>query len=237
MKKKKEIFEKKLLLPRTYRYYQDQQTWTTPPSLLVGFHGYSHNGRDFLRILKHLLLPHFLRVSLEGSHHFYIDPSKKEAKETGYSFFTRGNHQNEELKSCLDFFLQVLEALKEGGPAPQKTILLGFSQGASLALYLALHAPIPLDGLILYSGFIPESVTDEELKALNNLPIFLLQGEEDEIFTQTYHLSLKERLLQFSNAVTQKFVRGSHRIHQNGLLEIEHWIQNQIPQTSTSTFL
>lgn len=222
----REIYTSSFSAAKNYYFYQDTERWDSSRPLLLGLHGYSHNGYDFLRILNHILIPDLLRVTLDGPHHFYLDPLKK--KDSGFSFFTRGSHLEEELEFCRLLVENTFSSLKTCGPAPSQIFLFGFSQGASVSLYLACKQIFPVAGIIVYSGFLPPSVPDEELLPLKDIPILLLQGEEDDVFTQEYHLSLKEKLERVSGVVSQKFVKGKHRIHQTGIREIEGWLQQNI---------
>ncbi len=84
--------------------------------------------------------------------------------------------QNEpHLSSAMGAVARALASVSEAGIAPEKTVLLGFSQGACLALDYAAHHPKRYGGLVGLSGGLIG--TDQEIGnyegSLEGTPVFL----------------------------------------------------------------
>ena len=66
--------------------------------------------------------------------------------------------------------------------AEDRLILAGFSQGAMLALEVAVSDPRPLAGLILFSGtLLDEAALTPRLAARRGLPVFVSHGRQDDV--------------------------------------------------------
>jgi len=70
------------------------------------------------------------------------------------------------------------------GMPSERIALVGFSQGAVLALHTALRAPQTLAGVAVLSGYLPLTtriINAEASLANQRLPVFLAHGENDEV--------------------------------------------------------
>lgn len=85
---------------------------------------------------------------------------------------------------------------------PGKRYLLGFSQGAILAMTLALTMGDRLKGIAALNGYVPEFVkTEYPLRSVDDVSVFLSHGQYDSVFpvrigheTATYFKDLTSRL-------------------------------------------
>ena len=75
---------------------------------------------------------------------------------------------------------EMLDALDARDPEPGRRIVLGgFSQGAILALEVAMRDPRPLAGLVLLSGAITDTELLTRMPARRGLPVFQAHGTTD----------------------------------------------------------
>jgi len=96
------------------------------------------------------------------------------------------------LSSALQAVRDVLATLAEGGIPPEKTVLLGFSQGACLALEVAARGARRYGGVLAFSGGLigngeqdaepPEDKTFDYSGSMAGTPVFVGSAERDPYF-------------------------------------------------------
>ena len=94
-----------------------------------------------------------------------------------------------------------------------RVVLGGFSQGAMLALDVALHDPRPLDGLVLMSGtLIARSEWAPRLAARAGLRVLQSHGRRDELLPFAAAVTLRDLMIAAGLAVTWVEFDGGHEI-------------------------
>ncbi len=152
-------------------------------SVVVFLHGYGADGADLLG-LADPLAPHlpdtaFLApdapemsvVNPAGFQWFpipWIDGSDPAEAEAGL----------DRAAGDLDAWLD--EVLETEGIAPDRLVLVGFSQGTMMALHVALRRAVPVAGLVGFSGRLlrPDALEDE---LVSRPPVLLIHGDADEV--------------------------------------------------------
>jgi phospholipase/carboxylesterase len=84
-----------------------------------------------------------------------------------------------ELAQSVERVEGVLHTLWRQGHQPEGTLLWGYSQGAMLALQIALQLPERLAGLAVVASKLHNSVTPEQLVQARGQRILLVHGRED----------------------------------------------------------
>ena len=154
-----------------------------PKALVVFLHGYGADGADLLG-LADVLAPHLPKVAFLapdapevctgggfGRQWFpipWIDGSDQAVAEAGLDAATR------DLNMYLD------AELTNAGLAPQALALIGFSQGAMLALHVAPRRATVLAGVVAISGRLlrPERLAAE---VVAKPPVLLVHGDQDPV--------------------------------------------------------
>lgn len=106
----------------------------------------------------------------------------------------------EGVKASAELVYRHIDQELRAGIPNDKIIVGGFSQGAALALYCALHYPEPLGGCIALSTFLPEAkmTTEGTLKLHNkDIPFFQAHGENDPILPLEYGINTSKFLKTF----------------------------------------
>ncbi|MEB3701793.1 Putative hydrolase [Candidatus Bealeia paramacronuclearis] len=166
---------------------------TTPQGLVVIFHGYGASG-DNLISLAHEWHQDFPTLD-------FIAPNGIEAWEGGipggYQWFSLIDRSLKRIEKSLDelrpTIISFLDAeLQKRNLAYKDLILVGFSQGAMLALDLGLHGQNPPAGVIAYSGgYISTKDIDQK-----NVPVLLIHGTDDSVLppenSHASHVLLKD---------------------------------------------
>jgi len=114
-------------------------------------------------------------------HHFesegfaYLIPSAADLTWYPERFLVPRERNEPKLSSALSLIGELLKEVAEAGIPAEKTVLLGFSQGACLALEYAARHPQKLGGLVAWSGGLIGA--DDELTgytgSLNGTPVFM----------------------------------------------------------------
>jgi len=104
----------------------------------------------------------------------------------------------EGVKASADSVFELIESEIRSGIPSNRIIIGGFSQGAALALYCALHYEKPLAACIALSTFFPETRLPEPEKLFNkDMPFFQAHGEVDNILPLKYGINTSKKLKQF----------------------------------------
>jgi phospholipase/carboxylesterase/glyoxalase family protein len=111
----------------------------------------------------------------------YLAPAA--ANNTWYPFgFMAKTASNEPwLTSALSVLHRVLSDAARHGIGPERTLLLGFSQGACLAAEYAVRYPSRYGGIVVLSGGLigPQGTTWDEQGSFERTPVFLGCGDPD----------------------------------------------------------
>jgi predicted esterase len=109
----------------------------------------------------------------------------------------------------------------------EKTIAIGFSNGANIAVSMLFLRPEVLQGAILFRAMVP--FIPDFLPNLLNKKILLSAGLQDPIVSRNETENLY-RLFQKTNAITTlKWQSSSHNLIQDDILVAKSWISNNFP--------
>lgn len=188
-------------------------------SLVVLLHGYGSDGRDLIG------LGQFWHDSFPDT--IFVAPNAPEVCgviSTGYQWFPVDFDRERDfsrmegaakVQPVVESFLKDLWA--QTGLGPSETILVGFSQGAMMALYTGLRLTTPLKGIIAFSGLL---ISPEKLEAeiASKPPVLLVHGDIDEVVPVIGSEAALPVLLNLSVDAQLHISSGfGHTIAQDGL--------------------
>lgn len=114
------------------------------------------------------------------------------------------------------------------GLSDDKLVLVGFSQGTMMALYVALRRPAPCAAVVGYSGLLP---APEQLPAelAARPPVLLIHGEEDEVVPHGF-LPLTKSALEMVQVPVVSLSRPNlgHSIDDEGLTAGIHFVAQHL---------
>ena len=151
-----------------------------PKTLVIFFHGYGSNGADLIELSPHL------EEAVEGG--VFVAPNGFKRLHDfleGYQWFDLPHMDPHVMqKNCASVKDQAVGMVqgfqKEYGIGPEKTILIGFSQGTMMSLYAALSHSNLCAGVIGFSGGV--YMNADHMKAdPKTLRVALIHGESDEV--------------------------------------------------------
>ncbi|NNU80962.1 phospholipase [Halovulum dunhuangense] len=192
----------------------------TASSLVVLLHGYGADGADLIG-LADPLAPHLpdtefrapnapepCSVNPMGRQWFpipWIDGSSEAQARAGML----------RAAEALDAWLDALAT--ETGIGPERTVLVGFSQGTMMSLHVAPRRRTPLAGIVGFSGRLlaPEMLASE---TVSRMPILLVHGDRDDVVPPAAMPEAAEALRCAGFPVATHVSRGTaHGIAPDGL--------------------
>lgn len=193
---------------------------------LVLLHGYGADQHDLLPI-AHELDPRLRAVSLQAPLSlgggmrawFNLSPDAR-----GFSF------DPGEARAGLASALAAVEEIARGSPQP---ILLGFSQGASMALGILLQRPDLLRAVISLSGVLPPRDLALDEKKLRGFPVFAAHGEHDPLLPIALGRTARDELVRLGLSVDWHEYPMGHMVIPEELADARNWLSGLLEVASS----
>ena len=183
--------EKEISYQSTNSYSTLNTLNTKTKTVWLVFHGMSYLSRYFLKYFKGLNTEENYIIAPQAPSKFYIQPS---FRHVGASWLTKENTQTE-TENIMLYIDAVLE--KESIPSNVNFIILGYSQGVSIAMRYVTKRQLHCYKLVLMSGGIPKELVKDDFKFLN-ADIKHIYGIHDEYLDE-------ERMRYETNRIKELF--------------------------------
>ncbi|HVL19384.1 MAG TPA: dienelactone hydrolase family protein [Amaricoccus sp.] len=151
-------------------------------SLVIFLHGYGADGNDLIGLAEPLV-PHLPTTRFLAPN----APERCPGNPMGFQWFPipwlDGTPEEAARISAVRSF-ELLDAWLDGvsaaGIGPERTVLVGFSQGTMMALHVGLRRKAPLAGIVGFSGRLldPERLAGE---ITSRPPVLLIHGDQDPV--------------------------------------------------------
>ncbi len=143
---------------------------------LVVLHGWGQNSRSFLRKFAALKHHNILIIAPQAPHQFYLDMA---TRKVGFGWLTAFDRDRgiATAVAALDTILRQVEVETR---EPLNPVLLGFSQGVSMAWRYAIYGAHSASGVIACGGDLPPDV-EKALPGRVQFPVMLVHGRGDSI--------------------------------------------------------
>ena len=198
------------------------------PPLLVLLHGIGADERDLLPVAE-ALDPRLLAVSLRGPH---------EAPPMGYAWYpldwsttppTPDLAEAERSREEVTGALQEIES--RAGADPARTFLFGFSQGATMALAVALTRPELARGVILHSGRMLQGIERRIAPPdrLARLEALVLHGVHDDVLPVERGREMRDALARILGPRLEYHEHeAGHFVTRDSIADAERWLSARI---------
>jgi len=178
-------------------------------------HGMGYLSKYFIRYFKNLNPEENYIIAPQAQSKYYVAPK---FKHVGASWLTKENTLKE-TENVMHYFDAILEA--EHIPKNVNLIVLGYSQGVSVALRYVAKRELQCSQIVIMSGGIPKELTADDFKFLV-AKVSLIYGTKDEYLNEErmkHELSRVHEL--FGDKVTIIPFEGKHVVNVeliNGLI-------------------
>ena len=141
---------------------------------IIALHGWTGNLTSMKPVANALKIENTTWFFLQGP--FAI-------KEDGYSWFEGNEKTGWKYQESFDLLNKMISNLNEQGFPNQKIFILGFSQGACLAMEYIIRQEFSIGGVIPIAGFIgyKDRFKKDILSKDRNTPVLLIHGNKDRV--------------------------------------------------------
>ena len=195
-----------------------------PPPLLLLLHGVGSNERDLMGLTPWLderffvvsaRAPITLGYEAYGWFRFEFTPNGPVVSDP------------REAESSLRLILRFMDEVpKVYGVDPDRTYLVGFSQGTIMGLSVALTRPEKVAGVVAMSGRFPDAIRPQLAppEELRGLPILLQHGTEDPVLPIHYGRAARETFDGLPVRLEYREYRMGHHVTQESLADASAWL-------------
>jgi len=181
------------------------QSIKTNKRVIIAIHGWTGNVNSLKPLSKQWQFAETTWIFTEGPYN---------AKPNGFSWFKGNDEDGWRYDESFDILNHTIHSLIEDGYQHKHIYMLGFSQGACLAMEFMIRQKFSIGGIIPISGFIKNKSYFKESKNIlsKDTQILLLHGEKDNI------INAKESRLAFKIFVGLGYktdihvFKGGHKI-------------------------
>ncbi|MCK9487103.1 MAG: alpha/beta hydrolase-fold protein [Dehalococcoidia bacterium] len=204
-----------------------------PLPTVVAIHGHGANGFDLLGLGPYLAAGRVLLLCPEAE--FVLQPGL-----LSYTWFEsappqrRTEREFERVTAILDEF--IVEAVPRYGGDPDRTVLMGFSQGGTLAYRLGLAAPARFRGVAALSTWLPEEAEARaERSGLAALPLLVQHGLDDTMIDVERARDSRDRLHTLGAQVDYREYPMAHEIRPESMRDLSAWLERvlELPEVGT----
>lgn len=180
-------------------------------------HGMGYLSRFFLRYFDELNPDENYLIAPQAQSKYYITPK---FKHIGASWLTKENtiHETQNVMRYFDAVFQA-EQLSEN----MNLILLGYSQGVSVALRYIAKRQLKCSQIVIMSGKIPTELTVADFEFLNpKTKISMIYGTMDPYLDENSLLSEKNRAFELFNHCDLHIIpfEGTHKVNKSILKQM-----------------
>lgn len=208
--------EKRLSYRTTNTYSTLNQLNVDTKTVWLVFHGMGYLSRYFLKYFKEVSSEENFIIAPQAPSKYY---QGTDFKHVGSSWLTKEETQME-TENVLRYVDEVFK-IEKPNDMP-RFIVLGYSQGVSIATRWLASRKIDCDHLVLHSGGIPIELTPDDFGYLSqNTKVTYLYGDKDQYITEarktTEHLKGKKL---FGDRLTIEVFDGIHEVNTSFLSEL-----------------
>lgn len=203
--------EKQVSYNTTNTYLTLNSLTPSTKNVWLVFHGMGYLSRYFLKYFSHLNPQENFIVAPQAPAKYY---QGKNFKHVGASWLTRENTEMD-TKNVLTYVDAVFNSEKLD--TSKNLIVLGYSQGVSIATRWLSSREINCNHLVLHSGGIPKELTKKDFSFMDkNTKVTYLYGSEDQYITEARKTEeeLKGRNLFGERLKTEVFT-GIHEVNED----------------------
>ena len=189
---------------------------------VVFLHGLGSNAEDMAALVDDLQFP-ARHLAFEGTF-----PVPMGEHYQGRSWYQRDGRDLVGLAESVTKLRKSLNALKVDA---EKTVVVGFSQGAAVGLSVVLESETPPAGLCLLSGFMAEpDLLDHHRERIQKLYCLLCHGIHDDVVPFSDGLATLDMLAARGARARLVAFPASHWISVEAVVELRRFLEERLPR-------
>jgi phospholipase/carboxylesterase len=208
------------------------ETAPQPQTAIIILHGLGADGSDFVPVCRELDLSPIgpVRFVMPSAPVMPVSINGGYEMRAWYDILPTNDPTRREDESSMRESHLAIEALIERevqrGIAPQRMVLMGFSQGCAMALMTGLRHSEQLGGIVALSGYLPlAQFTQAERHAANqHTPIFMAPGQMDDVVLMSRGAYARDQLRQWGHQVDWRDYPMEHTLCMDEVQDIEQWL-------------
>lgn len=174
----------------------------------VAFHGIGYLSRYFMKYFKDLDPEENYIIAPQAQAKYYLG---NEYKHVGASWLTKENTELE-IENTLNYLEEIF--LAENLQDAPNLILMGYSQGVSVATRWVARNKVECSHLILHSGGLPKELAPEDFEFLTATKVTLVYGTKDEHLNEERLREEEARAKElFGNRLEIISFEGGHEVN------------------------
>ena len=173
---------------------------------IVGLHGWKGDEFVFEHVAK--------IIKIDNAQWYFPRAPYESESGSGFTWFHGSDKTGWEYEKTIAGLTDLLAKIISYGFSNKDIYLVGFSQGACLALEFALRLPYAIGGIIPIAGFIKfkEKVESEGTIESKGTPVLLLHGNQDKVIPVNASMTSQAILKERKNPVFLKTYDAGHKI-------------------------
>ena len=184
--------------------------------VIIALHGWTGNIFSLQSLAKHWNFPATDWIYIQGPY---------KAKPGGYSWFDGNDKEGWKYQKSFQKISDEIKSLLNYGYQYNQIYILGFSQGACLAMEFMIRQEFSIGGIVPISGFIRYKNEFKKEKNIlsQNTAILLLHGEKDNIINPKESETAYKLFIGLAYKADLHIFKGGHKIPLNA----NHLIQKK----------
>ena len=198
---------------------------------LVLLHGLGANEDDLLPLAVELGRDDVLAIGARAPHPYLSGFGQGYA---WYDFEAPGQARARSVEAAVGLLESFVEEVIAGYPVdPRRLFLLGFSQGAVMALAVSLRRPDLVAGVIALSGYLPPDSKPVRADEGRRLPVFIGHGTDDPLIGVQAARDAADALRTGGHEVSLHEYPAAHSLTAAELADVSGWLDRQIGEIPT----
>ncbi len=184
--------------------YQALSSSVSPKTAIIMLHGWTGNISSMKPISKILDIKNIKWIFLQG-------PIK--VKKDSFSWFNEKRQGESQLNDSFTLLKKLIKRLNKQGFAYSSIYILGFSQGACLAMEFIIRQSFSIGGIIPVSGFIRyvKGLNEESFYKSKKTKVLILHGKKDEIVSPKNSIQAQKLFLKAGYKSNLHFFNTRHK--------------------------
>ncbi|NCG18872.1 MAG: alpha/beta fold hydrolase [Rhodobacterales bacterium] len=199
---------------------------STSEGVVIWMHGLGADAHDFEPIVPHMQLPQ-VRFVLPNAKPIPVTLNGGHVMRAWYDIRTLGPSANREdaagIRQSATQIRQLIAREIERGVPANKIVLVGFSQGAAMALYTGLTHSQTLAGIVVLSGYLLLADNVKTHPANAATPLFFGHGQQDGVVPLARGAHARDRVSEGHDTTWRQYPMA-HEVSLEEIADLRQWL-------------